>query len=74
MSDKKLNELIGEYGNLCSVDRGSSYDILTKEQENKLNDSTDKARQAIINYVEQEKREFYDKGYEKAVALWSEST
>lgn len=54
MSDKKLDKLIEEYGNLCSVDRGSSYDILTKEQENKLNDSTDKAKQAIVDYVEQE--------------------
>ncbi len=37
MTDK-LIELIEEYGKLCGLDRGSSYDILTK------------AKQAIIDY------------------------
>ena len=49
MTDK-LIELIKEYGKLCGLDRGSSYDILTNKQENELNDSTDKAKQAIIDY------------------------
>ncbi|KKL97580.1 hypothetical protein LCGC14_1833130, partial [marine sediment metagenome] len=46
---------------LCGLDRGSSYDILTNKQENELNDSTDKAKQAIIDYVEKEKEKLKEK-------------
>ena len=62
MTDK-LIELIKEYGKLCGLDRGSSYDILTNKQENELNDSTDKARQAIIDY--------HDKKVQKAANPFS---
>lgn len=72
MSDKKLNELIED---LISVivafirsPQGTprTLDLYIQDRCN--------AKQAIVDYVEQEKREAYDKGYEKAVALWSELT
>ncbi len=56
MTDK-LIELIKEYGKLCGLDRGSSYDILTNKQESELNDSTDKAKQAIIDYHDKKVRD-----------------
>lgn len=57
MTDNKLHELIEEYGHLRGVDRGTCHDILTNEQENELNNLTDKAKQAILDCVEGDKEE-----------------
>ncbi|KKK55113.1 hypothetical protein LCGC14_3077860 [marine sediment metagenome] len=66
MTDK-LIELIKEYGKLCGLDRGSSYDILTNKQENELNDSTDKAKQAIIDYHNKKVEDAYNEGLDGGI-------
>ena len=60
MTDNKLDKLIFEYGMAVAK-------LITKEPP----ENVDKARQAIIDYVEGEKRDYYDKGMEKANELWA---
>ncbi len=68
MSDKKLDELIEDL--VCAT-------VILVRSPKGINPNShiqdcNKVKQAIVDYVEQEKREAYDKGYEKAVALWKD--
>jgi hypothetical protein len=71
MSDNKLDKLIEDLTSAIVAFIRSPQG--TPKNLNLYIQDRCKAKQAIVDYVEQEKREFYDKGYEKAVALWSKS-
>ncbi len=76
MSDnKKLEELIEEYGSHKYMQSQAtalmnSGSLSARKGVRKSEVQAHKAKQAILDYVEGEKKEYYDKGYEKCVELW----
>ncbi len=69
MSDNKLDELLKAYGDAnANFFKPSTEGLFKKGRKIYI------AKQAIIDYVEGEKKEYYDKGMGKANELWVEAT